>query len=66
MSRSSTPGNRRARPGVAKYTAYNPGKNGAFPSYATSNLNGNIRRNREHLARLLKGWRTRDSVGRMG
>lgn len=37
---------------VAQYSAYQLGKHGELPSYALSNLSGNIARNRERLARL--------------
>lgn len=39
---------------VHKYAAFQLGKSGAFPAYALSNLNGNIKRNRDRLA-ILRG-----------
>jgi hypothetical protein len=38
---------------VARVSPFALGKGGAFPSYALSNLNGNLARNRQRLARLL-------------
>ncbi len=37
---------------VRKYAAYQLGKGSSFPSYKLSNLNGNIKRNRDRLASL--------------
>jgi hypothetical protein len=38
--------------GIAKHASYQLGKRGEYPSYALSNLGGNIKRNRDRLARL--------------
>ena len=38
---------------VRRHAPYQLGKGGAFPSYALSNLSGNLARNRQRLARLL-------------
>jgi Domain of unknown function (DUF3560) len=38
---------------VARVSPFALGKGGAFPSYALSNLSGNLARNRQRLARLL-------------
>jgi hypothetical protein len=37
---------------IAKHAPYQLKKNGAMPAYATSNLNGNITRNRQRLDKL--------------
>ena len=38
---------------VRRHAPYQLGKGGAFPSYALSNLSGNLARIRQRLARLL-------------
>lgn len=38
---------------LARYAAFQLGKNGAMPAYALSNLAGNIARQRDRLARML-------------
>ena len=38
---------------VKRVASYQLGKGGSFPSYALSNLSGNLARNRQRLARLL-------------
>ena len=38
---------------VRRVASYQLGKGGSFPSYALSNLSGNVARNRQRLARLL-------------
>src|SRR6266700_6632794 len=40
---------------VARVAPYQIGKGGSFPSYALSNLSGNLARNRQRLALLLSG-----------
>ncbi len=40
---------------VRKYAPFQLGKGGAFPAYALSNLNGNIKRNRDRLLSLQRG-----------
>lgn len=37
---------------IAKYASFQLGKNGEFPSYALSNLSGNINRQKKRLAEL--------------
>lgn len=37
---------------IVRVTPYNVGKGGQFPSYVLSNLGGNIKRNRDRLAKL--------------
>jgi len=39
--------------GVRRYAPFQLGKNGAFPAYALSNLNGNLARQCQRLAQLI-------------
>lgn len=40
--------------GIATHASYQLGKNGSFPSYALSNLNGNLKRYKDRLQALTK------------
>ncbi len=46
---------------VRRLAPYQIGKGGSFPSYAVSNLSGNVARNRQRLAQLLRNEDGRSS-----